>query len=316
MPTPRIVIASIALHLVASVHATAFDRVPWLLKQLRDPTSRHVMVVAHRGDWHEAPENSLAGMRHCIDMGVDVIEIDIRRTKDGRFVVIHDKDVDRTTTGTGRVDELTFEQIRELRLREKSGAPTDERVPSIEEVIDLARGKVLVYLDKTDDMIDQLHEVVAKNKAESLVLFYGKWTRPQLDERYRDLVGRITYLPKLGDDTPSAKQYVEALAPLKPPAFILDFAKEDSQALGLIPRIRESGARIWASPLWPEAAAGRTDELALVDPDANWGWLLKRGVTMICTDRPRELLEYLNRQGLRESPAPVAASGSPAEASR
>jgi len=89
--------------------------------------------IAHRGGRVHKPENTLAAFQHAIDTGADWIEMDVQQTKDGELVVIHDETVDRTTDGTGRVEDLTLEQIRAL------DAGNGEKVPTFEEVIDLAK---------------------------------------------------------------------------------------------------------------------------------------------------------------------------------
>ena len=65
------------------------------------------MVVAHRGDWRYAPENSIAAIEHSIDVGVDVVELDLQMTKDSVLIVMHDGTLNRTTTGKGKVNEWT-----------------------------------------------------------------------------------------------------------------------------------------------------------------------------------------------------------------
>ena len=90
-----------------------------LIANLEDSHNDQVIVVAHRGDWRNAPENSLQAIQNCIDMGVDMVEIDVRQTKDGQLVLMHDVTVDRTTTGTGKVSELTWEYLQGLQLMRK-----------------------------------------------------------------------------------------------------------------------------------------------------------------------------------------------------
>jgi len=92
-------------------------RVDSILRKLYDPNTSSVVVVAHRGDWKHSVENSLPAMRHAIEMGVDVVEIDIRRTADGRLVLMHDATIDRTTNGRGEVASLTFDSIRRCRAK-------------------------------------------------------------------------------------------------------------------------------------------------------------------------------------------------------
>ena len=72
-----------------------------IIANLQKPASNSVLVVSHRADWRNAPENSLQAIQNCIDMGVDVIEIDLKKTKDGHLILMHDKKIDRTTTGKG-----------------------------------------------------------------------------------------------------------------------------------------------------------------------------------------------------------------------
>jgi hypothetical protein len=73
------------------------------IHQLEDSKSSRVLVVAHRTCWRNAPENTLQAIEHCIKVGVDMVEIDVRKTKDGELVVIHDETLDRTTNGAGLV---------------------------------------------------------------------------------------------------------------------------------------------------------------------------------------------------------------------
>ncbi|MHB8510485.1 MAG: glycerophosphodiester phosphodiesterase [Candidatus Dormibacteria bacterium] len=90
----------------------------------------------HRGNPAEHPENTLASFRSAIEMGLAVIECDVHRTADGRLAVIHDPTLDRTTNGRGPVAALTMAQLRDL------DAGGGERIPTLEEVLDLARDRV------------------------------------------------------------------------------------------------------------------------------------------------------------------------------
>lgn len=100
---------------------------------LRGPLPSDPQLIAHRGGPAYAPENTLAAFRSAIAIGADWIEMDIQMTKDGALIVMHDETVDRTTNGTGRVKDLTLEQILAL------DAGNGEQVPTFEEVIALAK---------------------------------------------------------------------------------------------------------------------------------------------------------------------------------
>ncbi len=104
-----------------------------LYAMLRGQRTAHPQLIAHRGGRANTPENTLAAFRNAISTGADWLEFDVQRSVDGVLVVIHDKTVDRTTNGTGRVVDLTFEQLRAL------DAGHGEKIPTFKEVIILAK---------------------------------------------------------------------------------------------------------------------------------------------------------------------------------
>lgn len=102
------------------------------------PLPRRILLGCHRGDRKNFPENTLPAFRAAVAMGLDAIETDVRRTKDGHLVLIHDREVDRTTNGTGRVDERTLAELRALdagfwKGEEFRGTP----IPTVEEFLEL-----------------------------------------------------------------------------------------------------------------------------------------------------------------------------------
>jgi len=94
-------------------------------------------VAAHRGGALLWPENSLLAFRKALELGADLIELDIHPTADGALAVVHDPTLDRTTEATGPVVARTAADLRRVRLRGPDGALTDERVPMLEEVLAL-----------------------------------------------------------------------------------------------------------------------------------------------------------------------------------
>ncbi len=98
-------------------------------------------TLGHRGAPKQAPENTLLSFQRAIDIGVDWIEFDLRRSRDGVLVVIHDDTVDRTTDGKGKVSDMTFGELRML------DAGNGQKIPSLRQVIDLARGRVKMDME-------------------------------------------------------------------------------------------------------------------------------------------------------------------------
>jgi len=122
------------------------------------------LVVAHRGANAYAPENTLAAFHLAAEQGADAIECDVRATADGHLVVIHDASLDRTTDRRGRIDALTLDEVRRADAGGRRGQTfAGERVPTLEEVLALARGRLLVDIElKVAGVEAQVVEQVAR----------------------------------------------------------------------------------------------------------------------------------------------------------
>lgn len=115
-----------------------------------------VAVIAHRGT-EVAPENTLAAIRGAIALGCDYIEVDVRPTRDGHLVLMHDRSVDRTTDGRGKVTDLDCTTVRSLDAGSHfSPAYADERVPTLEEAMGVARGAINLYIDHKDGDVEEI----------------------------------------------------------------------------------------------------------------------------------------------------------------
>lgn len=99
------------LAIVCTANIFAQDRVSKIRNKLLNRDESSVIVASHRGDWRNFPENSLEAIDNAIKMGVDIVEIDLQRTKDGVLILMHDPKIDRTTTGKGTISELTYDSI-------------------------------------------------------------------------------------------------------------------------------------------------------------------------------------------------------------
>lgn len=121
-----------------------------------------IKVVAHRGGVGlGVPENTLPAIQKAIDIGAQLVEIDVRETKDGQLILMHDATLDRTTNGSGRVEDMTLKEIREL----DAGGWHSERfrgvqVPTLEEALTLMKGKISPDLDVKTAAVEKLVDVV------------------------------------------------------------------------------------------------------------------------------------------------------------
>ena len=98
------------------------------------------LVIGHRGCAYE-PENTIRAIKKAIDIGVDIVEVDVHLSKDNELVVIHDERLDRTTNGKGLVKDFTLEELRQF------DAGKGERLPTLQDVIDTCRGKVQLLIE-------------------------------------------------------------------------------------------------------------------------------------------------------------------------
>jgi len=143
---------------------------------LKPPRHGGVYVVAHRGAHQGIPENTLAAYRKAIELGVDFVEIDVRTTKDGHFVSVHNDTVDAYCTDgtTGRVRDFTLAELKALDIGSRVGPEwADERIPTFEEILGVCKGRCGIYLDLKDADIEPLIERIRAGGMERDVLWYA-----------------------------------------------------------------------------------------------------------------------------------------------
>ena len=261
-----------------------------------------VLVVAHRGDWRYAPENSIAAIEHSIAIGVDVVEVDLQLTRDSVLILMHDGTLNRTTTGKGRISEWPLDSIKTLKLKSGCGIKTKETVPTLEEALLAAKGKVLINLDKADRYFDLVVPVLEKTGTARQIIMKGSKSAPDVLSLYGQYLDDILYMPVVYLAREHAQEMMDGyMDQLKPCAYELVY-DEDSNPLPKQLRQSLSGkALLWYNTLWDTICGGHDDDMALKDPDAAYGYLIDTlGARIIQTDRAELLLKYLQNRKLHE----------------
>jgi glycerophosphoryl diester phosphodiesterase len=240
-------------------------------------------IVAHRGLLRHAPENTLANFRACLELRLG-FEFDVRRTKDGHLVCIHDETVDRTTDGTGTASEMTLEQIRRL----DAGTGFDprfagERVPTVEEVLKLVaeyrRHDVLVAVDlKAEDVEADVVRLAERHEVLDRLLFIG---RTISDPQVRDRIDRASGKAHTAAVANDAAEFAGALAAPHTDWVYLRYLPSAAE----MEAVRRAGKRAFL--------AGPTVSGNL---PANWRQAAAVGVDAILTDCPLELRTTLLRE--------------------
>ena len=143
-----------------------------------------VVVTGHRGAGFLEPENTVRSMLRAIELGVDQVEIDTHLTKDRKIMVIHDSTLDRTTNGHGFVGDYTLAELKRL------DAGKGERIPTLQEIIDVIRGRVTLQIElKELDVTDHVVKEVMENKLAEEVVISSFWH--QAVKRVKEINPRI-----------------------------------------------------------------------------------------------------------------------------
>ncbi len=129
------------------------------------------LVSAHRGgDQPGFPENCVATFENTLQHTFAIMEIDPRYTKDGAIVVHHDRTLERTTTGKGRIAEWTLQELKELRLKDSEGAVTEFQIPTLDEVLQWARGRTVLVVDQKDVPVEARVKKIEEQRAEAYAM--------------------------------------------------------------------------------------------------------------------------------------------------
>jgi glycerophosphoryl diester phosphodiesterase len=235
-----------------------------------------VILVNHRGLSPGYPENTLAAFRNSIDMGVDVIELDLRGTKDRVSVIMHDQTVDRTTNGTGKVERFTLGEIKRLDAGSYVNKKfTGERVPAYQEVLQFVSGtRTNLLLDiKLGKSLDRASVVRLTEKHKGILnVIVGVRTTEDI-RHFRSLNPNIRILGFV-KSTRQIRPFIEAGADMIRlwPNWI--YAKPD-----LVGQVHQQGR-----PVWTTANDAPRQELLK---------LINLGVNGILTDLPQVLTQLI-----------------------
>lgn len=262
-------------------------------------TDRSCAITVHRGDWRAAPENSLLAIERAITDGYDVVEIDVRRSSDGEFFLLHDDTLERMAGLDREPEALTLQQLSSLNLRNRDGGETnqltDEKLPSLRQVFDLTRDRIFIHLDIKQKEI--IPDVIAYARAAGVDQQVDFWstvkTAEDLKWVYKEVVPhRVPFIAKTRLEEPDAENQIELVFKLKPFVCEVTFARLQ-QVAELKDRFNEAGIALWANTLDSVSCAGFTDTAALKHPDAIWGRLIDAGVSAIQTDEAEALRAYI-----------------------
>ena len=178
------------------------------------PQNGNTYVIAHRGVHNGIPENTLAAYQKAIDLGCDFVEIDLRKTKDGRFVSVHNSTVDAYVEGiSGKVSDFTLAELKSMNIGKRVGPSWEnERIPTFEEILQLCRGQIGIYLDLKEPDVKAQIEIIKRYKMERDIIWYIPASHMDVIKEVKKYCYKCFPMPDPGPKENIAK-IVEAVQP-------------------------------------------------------------------------------------------------------
>ena len=257
----------------ATSATNATNKARRVVAALHDPTTDYVVVVAHRGDWRNHPENSLAAIESAIRMGVDIMELDLKMTKDSVLVLSHDPTLDRMTTGHGPISDYTYAELMRFDLKRMHGISIPGlKMPTLRKALEVCKDRIVVNVDQGYDYYDQVLAITEELGMTDQVLIKSGRTVQEVRQKLAQHPRNMMYMPVI--------------------------------SVSELPKVLASGSKLWVNTIWGSLCGNYDDDRAYENdnPDAIYGPILDLGTSIIQTDRPEFLIRYLEQHGRRRLP--------------
>jgi glycerophosphoryl diester phosphodiesterase len=248
------------------------------------PLSKHQFIVAaHRGDHVIYPENTLEAYTKGIKNEVDYVEIDLRTTKDGELVSMHDGSINRMTDGKGQLKDFTLDELLKLKIKSKDTTSKQLfRIPTFKQILKLCKNHIGIYLDFKAADPAQAYAMIKQYGMEKHVLVYIN-SADQFTG-WRKVAPQMPLMLSLPDsvkNTTAMKSFIDQYHP-----DILDgsYNQYTKDMVDL--------AATYNIPVWPDIQSAG-------EGPADWNKALDAGLKGLQTDHPAALVKFLKEKGLR-----------------
>lgn len=270
----------------------------WVRKEIHNADSKNVLVIAHRGDWRNAPENSIQALKNCIRMGIDLVEIDLSMTKDSQLVLMHDHTIDRTMSGKGLVKNYTLAELKAMTLKSANECPSAHTIPTFKEFMLAAKNKVFINIDKCYAYYPQVYKTLQETQTLNQVIINTEKDLADNQMKYGNLLSLLPIKPVINLNKNTYKE-IEEYKNIHPKVIEFVFDTDSSRYLNEKKIFQKSHIKILMNAMWSSLSANHTDDIAVEQHNTkdSWDWLIEHGATMIQSDRPYSLLQYLRKQG-------------------
>lgn len=242
--------------------------------------TNQVVAISHRGEHLRHPENTVPAFQEAIRVRADFIEVDVQTTADGKLVLSHDNTVNRCTNGEGEIAKMTFEQVEALDAGIKKGPEfAGTKIATFDQVLDLARGRIGVYVDLKNASAKDLVDHVEGHGMTDHVVVYCKLDRAR---QILALNPRLKVMP----EARSVENVHLLVGQLHPK--VIAFGPGDFTP-DIIRAARQAGAKVYV------------DRMGTTDAPDGWQAAIDAGADGIQTDRPGPLVEFLREKGFKKN---------------
>ena len=283
------------------------NRAEKIVAEIHNPNSKKIVVASHRGDWRNYPENSIPAIESVIKMGVDIMELDLKMTKDSVLVLCHDRTIDRTTNGKGRVCDITYDSLMTFNLKRAHNVKTDTlKMPTLRQALECCKDRIVVNVDQGYEFYDQVLAITEELGVTDQILIKGKKPVSVVAEKMAAHPHNMMYMPIIDILKPSGQklfsEYMETgTVPL---AYEVCYNEMTPEVEECMKKVIATGSKLWVNTLWPSlcGGVGNDDDAAYEckNPGEVYDQYINMGVTMIQTDRPAFLIDYLRKKGLHD----------------
>lgn len=263
---------------------------------------RGVLVAAHRGvAGGNIPCNSLPAFEAALRQGADILETDLALSGDGQLLIFHPKKEKAHLNKDIHLNEMTMEQIRELRFVNIDNDPTAYGILTLDEFLERFKNRCLINLDHGwDDDMGLMIDAVRRHAMEEQVLIKAP-AKLKYAQIMEELAPDMMFMPIYKEED-TMTELLEQMNVNFVGAELV-FAREDSvfASEAYIRSHQDKGRLLWANPILyyykSQLTGGHNDDIAVTsDPEFGWGWLVDKGFDILQTDWPMPLRHFLDNR--------------------
>ena len=253
-----------------------------VITKITSLSNDQILVCAHRAYHKFAPENSLASIQQAIDIGIDIVEVDVNTTKDGILVLMHDNLIDRTTNAKGYLSDYTYLDLKKLYLK-IGDSVTSHQIPTLNEVLTLSRDKIILNLDIKRVDVNKLYQQLLVKKMQNDV-FSFIWDKRKIDKILQiDSTYAVLPIVSSSADMMNYAQNIKSK---------LQHFDENSFNQENLEWAKNNGILVFMNILWKPDKNFIQDEPKQVDD------IIALKPAIIQTDHPKKVLAYLKSKNL------------------